>query len=203
MMHCYSQSVNALMNTHLPLLADVYWKFTFGALMGMVTVLAAIENAVTLMLHRMATKHRRSTVKRMALIDLLATISVGPLYTCILLDENIVGFSVCGTTRRYFATVFLGAIAFSTTFLHIKQRSIYVFQLNEYCCLSKLIYTLLFVNWFIPIVLYLLAMVDAKNNGPILSGVCLLAILIVVTHGVLYILWKCKEKTNSLPLCSN
>ena len=164
MLHCYSKSINDIINTQFPLIADVYWKFTFGAIMGIVTMLAAIENIVVIMTHKFSEEgSKRRQISKMAKCDLLIVLSVGPLYTCVLLDERFVGNSICGTTRRYFASVFLGAIIFSTTFLTIKQRSNYLFKLQEYS-IGSLMYTLLFVNWFIPVVLLLLAVVDEKSN---------------------------------------
>ena len=77
-------SLYAFGNTTVPLdepnTVNVFWKYTFGIIMGIMSVLSVFENIVLITNHTKRVRPASFHIRTMALTDLFTALAVGPLY---------------------------------------------------------------------------------------------------------------------------
>ena len=177
----------------LDFLPALYWKPVVGSLVVTVSILATFENTLILLVFYkypiLRTKSNNILIS-MSTADLFTGIILGPLYSSLLLGKQLVGNCVSNEARRYFATLFLGASALSVGMLSI-DRSLHLRRLQNYTMVNKSLYVGLFLSWFLPLAVPLIALVDTKVYSAVLFilGVCSV-VVVIVSYVVLVIALK-------------
>ena len=192
-LHGDFSGTNDMMNSQQPLLADVFWKYTFGTIMGVMSFLSMLQNGMIIVyfckrsVHMSSSKH----IISMAVADMFTAVTVGPLYTCVLYQRSCIDDMVAAH---------LSAFSFSATFLNIEWRSQYLCILQN-DIVSKVLYIVLLLNCLIPIVLTLqIKYENIFHEDFHVFKIELLAIFVIVVYLVLFIVTKWHQNKVKIPL---
>jgi len=189
----YSLSNTTIPLDDEPITVNVFWKYTFGIIMGIMSVLSVFENVVLLMNHTKRVRPASYHIRTMALVDLFTAFAVGPLYAYYLSKNTLIHDTGNGIKQYYFITVYLSAFAFSATFLNVRQRSYYLRTLQKHR-IAEILYSVLFLNWFIPVMLSLMTLISdnlCKDVVFLMFGV--FDVIVIAVYVVLFVVSRGKR----------
>lgn len=143
------------------------WKLVFGILMGVISIIAIIENAIvlaTMFYYQVLHTNTNKILSSLALSDFLTAASVGTLFTLQLLDENSIQNTLLNNVRRYLSTMLIGASVFTLAFISY-DRSLHLRLLNRYKMTRKKLFICLCICWIIPALIPILRKVDDSESA--------------------------------------
>ena len=163
----------------------MHWKNTFGSLMTIISLLGTFENGTILLVFYMYPILRTPSNKiliSMSVADFFTGSIVAPLYVVSLFDERLVGDCRLFVARRYFATVFMGASAFSVGFVSLDRASLLI-NLQNYEMSNEKLYISLLMCWIVPLLVPLVGMISDKKFS---TAIIILYILVVLAVSISY-----------------
>ena len=177
---------------------NVFWRYTFGIIMGIMSVLSLFENIVLVLNHTKRVRPVSFHVRTMALCDLFTTLTVGPLYAYYLSRNTLIHDTSPSSgnwiKQYYFITVYLSAFAFSATFLNVRQRGYYLRALQKYR-IVEILYSVVFLNWIIPVALSAMTLCgDSVYKDVIFLMFWGLDVVVILVYVVLFVVSRGKRR---------
>lgn len=182
----------------LHFLPDLYWRPVVGTAIILVSLFATVENFIILYVFAKNPSLRTTSNKiliSMGFADFCTGILLGPLYAAYMFQSSNEIDCISNEARRYFATLFLGASALSAGILSIDRslrlRSLRGFKLND-----NALYVMLSINWFLPVVVPLTALVNPRAYALVIFILGVVAVAVVIISYIVLIIALKKYTSN-------